>query len=92
MKLILMKNLKYNFKTVITLRDDESLGTYESDEYVRLSEVVDVDFPPLSNEEVVKAEVSAIEKRITSVRADCEASITALEGRKQELLALTVDK
>jgi len=87
LKLILMKNVKYNYPTVAIAEGDNDLGAYD-DEYVRLSEVINVEFTELDSKTVVDSQVAAIEKQITKVRADAEAAITALDGRKQELLAI----
>jgi len=71
--------------------NDDVLHWDDSNEYVQLSEVIEVEFPELSNKDVVKSQVDLLNKQMTKVRADSEAAITALEGRKQELLAITYE-
>ena len=88
-KLILLKNVKYNYDTAVEPNEDGEVSAhYLESEYVVMSKVVEVDFPELSNDEVVKSQIAIIDKQITKVKADSEAAITALVGRKQELLAL----
>jgi len=90
-KIILMKNVPIGFDTIIEVPENGDLSYYESTEYARLSDIIEVDFPELSNKDVIKNQVTIIDKQITKVRADAEAAVTALDGRKQELLALTCD-
>jgi len=88
MKIVLMKHVEYNYETVVIANDDGKLGIYEGDDYVRLSRTLIVDFEMLPDADIVGAKVAVIDKQMVKVRADAEASITALEGRKQELLAI----
>ena len=89
MKLVLVKNVEFNYETIVEVSDFLSLDYYLEDGRVPISTVVDIDFKMLDTNEVVDAQVTIIDKQMTKVRADAEASITALEGRKQELLAIT---
>ena len=89
-KIVLMRSVEFNYDTVMILGDNENLDFWK-DEYVQLSEVIEVEFPELSNKDVVKSQVDLLNKQMTKVRADSEAAITALEGRKQELLAITYE-
>ena len=87
---MVFKNVRHNYETIVDVGSDSSLlDSYtEDDNYVALSEAVEIDFPELSNDEVVKSEIAIIDRQITKVRADSEAAVTALVGRKQELMAL----
>jgi len=87
MKIILIKNVKLGFENVVTA-DEEGATFLPEDEYISLSEVMDVEFKMLPNESVIPSQVKIIDKQMTKVRADAEASITALEGKKQELLSI----
>lgn len=58
-------------------------------DYVVISEPVEVDFPELSHEIVVKNQIAVIDQKINTIQAEAEASITQLKARKQELLAIT---
>ena len=86
-KIVLMKSVEHDYETIMFINDRSGLDFW-SDDYAQLSEVIEVDFKELSDEIVIKNQVAIIDKQITKVMADSEASITALNGRKQELLAL----
>ena len=91
-KIVLVKNVKYNFESIKIVNDNFEMSYWDNDnEYVQLSEVIEVELQELSNKEVVKSQVAILDKQMTKVRADSEAAITALEGRKQELLAITYE-
>lgn len=85
-KIILVKNVVYNFDAIIEADEEGVPLAYEH--HIALSEVVEVDFPTLNNEAVVKSHVAIIDKQIAKVRADSEVAVTQLVNRKQELLAL----
>ena len=88
-KLILVKNVAYGYETIRIINNGADLSYYiDDDEYIKLAEVIDVDFQELEKETVINSEVTIIEKKITNVRANAEAAVTALERRKQELLAI----
>ncbi len=91
MKLVLLKNVKYGTETMYEVTNDFPIKWYTEDGYIQLSEVVEVEFPMLPPEAAATAEVAILDKQVTNVRADAEASITALEGRKQELLAISYE-
>ena len=86
-KIVLMKSVEHDYETIMFINDRSGLDLW-ADDYAQLSEVIEVDFKELSDEIVIKNQVAIIDKQITKVMADSEASITALNGRKQELLAL----
>jgi len=88
-RIILAKNVKHNFESIIELNEDEDeLPDYYKDDYVQLSGIVEVDFPEIAQESVVQGQIDILDKQITKVQADAQAAITALTGRKQELLAI----
>ena len=86
-KIVLMKSVEHDYETIMFINDRLGLDLW-TDDYAQLSEVTEVDFKELSDEIVIKNQVAIIDKQITKIMADSEASITALNGRKQELLAL----
>ena len=86
-KIVLMKSVEHDYETLMIIEDGRDVPFW-SDKYVQLSEVMELDFKDLSDEVIVKNQVDIIDKQITKIMADSEASITALNGRKQELLAL----
>ena len=87
MKIVLFKNVKHDYEGITEFTDDKSFPFNDSD-LVVLSKATDIDFKMLDQGEITDAQVAVIDKQMTKVRADAEASITALEGRKQELLSI----
>ena len=89
-KVALYKNVKYNYESIKVIKSKYDLDYWLKDgDVVMLSEVIEVDFPELDSIEVINSQVAIIEKQIVKVNADAQAAVTALEGRKQELLAIT---
>ena len=82
MKIVLVQNIKYDFGTVWIIGSDgiPDMG----DEYVVMSEIIEVDFPMLEEVDLVKAKVNAIDKDIQKAKAGIEL----LEQAKAELLAI----
>ena len=56
--------------------------------YVRLTEFVEVDFPPLADATVIARQVEMIDRQISKVRVAAADEVARLEQRKAELLAL----
>ena len=82
MKLALFKNVKYGYAEHVLPAD------FGNDEYVRISEIIDVEFPALPYGEAESMEIAIIDKQISKVNADAGSAIAKLEQRKAELLAL----
>ena len=61
-------------------------------ELARVSEYVEVEFPPLPREAVIGTQVMAINNAIEKARADHADNIQRLESRRAELLALPNDQ
>lgn len=59
------------------------------DDYIRLSEIVDVEFVDLPKEEVVPKQVKQIDEKISEARAKFQTAINLLEEQKSKLLAIT---
>jgi len=72
----------------MNIDDDGTCWCDDSSEYYRISETIDVEFPELDRQTVLDKQLSAIDKQIQSVRAECEVKIGRLDRQKQELLAL----
>ena len=58
---------------------------------VRVTEYIDVDFPDLSQETVVSAQITAIDAVIAEKTASMIIEINKLKERKSELLAICFD-
>lgn len=91
MKMVLVKSVAHDYTSAVEVNEDGylSLDYYIESGRIPVSEIIDIEFPELDNKEVINAEVAVLDKQMTKVRADAEASITALEGRKQELLSIS---
>lgn len=87
MKIALYKS-QYGYSSPIAIDDDDSCWADDDGGYVRVSEVVEVEFPELDRKTVLDKQLAVIDKQIQSVRAECEVKIGRLDRQKQELLAL----
>ncbi len=87
MKIALYKNVVYDNESVYTAN-----GFFEDhDDYVRISEIVEVDFKMLPYGVAAEKEIALIDKQINEEMADHSVKISQLESRKSELLAIGVD-
>lgn len=57
-------------------------------DYVRVTELVEVEFPELEQVDVLQAQIAALDEQAEKVRADMGKKLTAIAQKKQELLAL----
>lgn len=83
MKLAIFKDASSNFTLVREAKEEQYT------DMVRISEYVDVDFPPRAIEERMVLEVAALEKEIEQITAKFAKAVGELKNRKSELLALT---
>lgn len=60
-------------------------------DYVRVTEIIDIEFTDLDDELVLTKRVKSIDKQISDVRAQLTAEIAALTDEKNRLLAITHD-
>ena len=81
MKIVLTRNVEYDFDSVYILRDDE---IDLCDGYIQTSKVMDVDFKMLSDVDLTAAKVEVIDEKISKA----EAGIHLLKQAKAELLAI----
>jgi hypothetical protein len=91
MKIVLMKNVVHNYESLVEVLENDDLSYWLNGDYAQISEIIEVDFPSLDTKTVINNQVAVIDKQITKVMADSQASITVLNGRKQELLAIGHD-
>jgi hypothetical protein len=82
-KLALFKNLKHGHESVC----DEIFDTFH--DYVRLTEFVEVNFPPLNSEEVVEKQLKALDSAEHDVRTRFQEALNEIERQRQELRAIT---
>jgi len=60
----------------------------DADDYVRTSDIVEVEFTPRPHKDIVLERVRALDAEIKSVRATMVAKINNLEDQKARLLAI----
>ncbi len=82
-KLALFKNLTYGHESVC----EEIFDTFH--DYVRLTEFVEVNFPPLNSEEVLEKQLKALDSAEQDVRTRFQEALNEIERQRQELRAIT---
>jgi hypothetical protein len=84
MRIAVFHRPKYDYLTVAA-----SDGYQATDgEHVRLTEYVDVTFPPAKRDDVIAESIRAIDAERAEVVAKFSAELSRLDERKSELLAL----
>ena len=87
MKLAVFKSIEpgslYGWETV------QGEGHEKLDRYIRISEYVVVEFPPLKGDEVVQKQLSALDKAEGELRGRFQAALGQIEQQRQELRAIT---
>lgn len=84
MKIALFKDPKYEWSEPVPWLADRGLS-----DYAMISEVIDVEFPPLSRDAIVRQQLDALDKKEAEVRAEFQRQLDAFKGRRAELQALT---
>jgi len=87
-KIAIHKSIQHDFDSVFVWREwwDEE-PSYP--EHVRISEWIDVDFPPLSDDTLLQNQVTAIDQQIKAVTDKWKREVDDLKSTKASLLALT---
>lgn len=74
----------------------KGLSTYLSekdsrhaDNYIRVSEYIEVEFPPRAAEEIVPEQIAALDTQIAEVTDKFGKALAELKARKSELLAIS---
>lgn len=57
--------------------------------YVRVSEVVEVEFVPLKDDAVVEKQLAVLDKAESELRTKFQAALNGIEQQRQELRAIT---
>lgn len=81
MKIVLVKHVEYDFKSVRTVDEDGDFVV--DDDYIQASEIIDVEFPMIEID-VTAAKINIINRKI----AQAEVGISLLQDARSELLAL----
>lgn len=85
MKLALFKNTQYSFGDSAACE-----AVMENcDGYARVSEYVEVDFPPLSDEAAIQQQLGALDRTERELREKFQQHLDGIKSRRAELLALT---
>lgn len=85
MKIARFKRLgEHSFETIGT---EDGIGGIKH--YVRLSEYVDVEFPPLQDQAVIEKHIEALDAAESEVRARFQQTLNEIERQRQELRAIT---
>lgn len=82
----LYRSIQYGWLSGFECTDDDGRPV---DGYVRVSEVVTCEFPPLADEVVVAEELKNLEAARAEVVEKFSAQLSAIDRRKSELLAVT---
>lgn len=85
MKVALFKDITWQHSTPTPC--SESMETL--DMYARVSEYVEVDFPPLSTDAAVKQQLDALDRTEKELRNQFQQKLGGIENRRAELQALT---
>jgi len=83
-KVAIYKDVQYGSELV----REVSEWIEESSKYIRTSEIVEIDPPPISRDVVVAQEVAALEQAIAEIEAKAYDATANIKARIQELLAL----
>lgn len=84
MKLALFKNTTYSSST------PQACGEWMEGQrdYARVSEYVDVEFPPLADEAVIKQQLDALDRTEQELREQFQRHLDGIKNRRAELQAL----
>ncbi len=87
MKIALFKSIEYGWTMPAAQHDDGS--DPHAGSYVRITDYIDVNFPPRAPAEIVPAQLAAIDKAEQDARAELQLKLNVLAERRANILALT---
>jgi hypothetical protein len=67
----------------------EEDAQYASDDFVRITEYIDVSFPPLQDESIIEQSLGVLDKAESQLRNKFQVALNAIEQQRQELRAIT---
>ena len=82
MKVALFRNIKHDFVSV------SDLDLCRNDDYIRESEWVEVEFPPLSSEEMAAKKIGILESMKKDLQAKTQQRLNEIDRQIAELQAL----
>ena len=83
MKVALFKGIDLHCSAFVSQECMENVNGY-----TRVSEYVDIEFAPLTNEEIVNKQIAVLEKMKKEVYVSAQDKINGIDQRISELLAL----
>ena len=89
MKYAQFKDPHYGYISVIGREDDDLERPYGDD--VRISEWIEIDFPPLPQADVVQAQLAALDAQQRELVAEYLQKLQKIANARAKLLALTHD-
>lgn len=87
MKIALFKDVKYDWTSSTPWQADEDDCALPG--YTRVSEIVDVEFPPLSKDEVVRQSLDVLDEQEKKIRNEFQKALDGLNDRRAQLQSLT---
>ena len=89
MKIYLAKPAgQFSSPMVVVDRDNESREWWAKKGYVQLSDVIDVEFPMLTRDQVAASEIAALDGKRAEVVEEFTKKLHAIDERKSQLLAI----
>ncbi len=92
MKVYLTKKVNTDFYYALIHKNDNNNDIFIPENFIQVSEVMDIDFAMLEEKETCLKEIAFLDKQIEYERAESESKVNVLLQRKQELLAIGVEK
>jgi len=86
MKIALFKRLGDHSYETIKGPEWEGIGF---DEYIRISEYIEVEFPPLADDSIVEKQLAALDKAEQQLRNKFQEALNGIERHREELRAIT---
>lgn len=68
---------------------DEKDAKYIGEDFVQISDYIEVEFPPLTDESIVEQHLGVLDKAEASLRNKFQAALNGIEQQRQELRAIT---
>lgn len=84
MKIVLLKNVKYDYEAIREIREPLTLEDYVDEEHIQIGEVIDVEFPMIPEVDLISKKIEVIDIDIKKAKA----GLHLLERARAELLAI----
>lgn len=86
---MLVKGIGSGYERVVNVCDVLTPEYHAQNGNIQLSEVMEIEFTELDKQVVTDSQVAAIDRQITKVIAENEATLISLNDQKQKLLCIT---